>query len=233
MTCGEGNINCGFAGRVAVPRRISQLLSIAATLPKRFPLEPHPNNRRLRAISGFKSLPVITAGRRATPAKTAQVLPVAAWGSPVCSECCFRDFAQLTRRGGRTRHEPSPRNRIGLSPNHHSTGLYHAASRYATEGGRGAGQTDGTGAADATNSPEQIGTMLGMAVNGVRGFPDRVRSGTSRREGPAREQCGSATRCSFGSGGFHDRESPFSSGGGANSERSGKRRPVERAGQVQ
>ena len=67
---------------------------------KRVPLQPHPSKRRLRAISGINSLPVITAGRRATPANTAQALPVFCV-VPVHSRCCFRDFAQATRMGGR------------------------------------------------------------------------------------------------------------------------------------
>ena len=40
---------------------------------------------------------------------------------------------------------------------------------------------------------EQIGAMLGRAVGGVRGFPDRVRKGIHVIKGQAREQAGSAT----------------------------------------
>ena len=40
---------------------------------------------------------------------------------------------------------------------------------------------------------EQIGAMLGRAVSGVRGFPDRVRKGIHVVKGQAREQAGSAT----------------------------------------
>jgi hypothetical protein len=40
---------------------------------------------------------------------------------------------------------------------------------------------------------EQIGAMLGKAVSGVRGFPDRVRKGLHVVKDQAREQAGSAT----------------------------------------
>ena len=40
---------------------------------------------------------------------------------------------------------------------------------------------------------EQIGAMLGRAVSGVRGFPDRLRKGIHVVKGQAREQAGSAT----------------------------------------